>query len=226
MGELVGICGESGSGKTMSASTLDPSSTFIMQVINKQLPFKGWKKNYRTREEDSESFNRHISSDPESIMKAMDHISQKRPEIKNLVIDDFQYIMAQEFMNRASETGFQKFTDIADHIWQILRKAAEDTRDDLKIIILTHDEAGEGGKKMKTIGKLLDEKLSVQGLFTIFLFSRVRKDYATGKVHHEFVTNHDGTYPAKSPPGMFEEECIPNDLGYVVKCIDEFSQGE
>jgi hypothetical protein len=224
MSELIGIVGESGTGKSTSCRTLDPKETAVVNCVGKPLPFKGWKKNYTPFKGNEGNY---FSSDKTpDILKFMKHISDNRPEIKNLVIDDWQYTMSNEFMRRSNEKGFEKFTEIGKNAWSTLN-AGKSLRDDLKVFVLTHSDTvpGEFGQKpivkIKTIGKLLDDKINPMGLFTVLLFTDVHtKD--NGEVEYRFVTNNDGTYPAKSPMDMFEEKYIPNDLGEIAKTIDEY----
>ena len=224
MSELIGVVGESGTGKSTACRTLDPKKTAICNCVGKPLPIKGWKKNY-TLFKGTEG-NYYASDDSKKIIQFMQKISDDRPEITELVIDDWQYTMSNEFMRRSSEKGFEKFTEIGKHAWEILNKGKA-LREDLKVHILTHSDTvpGEfGGKptiKIKTIGKLLDDKINPAGLFTILLFTDVHKK-ADGAMDYRFVTNNDGTYPAKSPMGMFEDTYIPNDLGAVSTAVDEF----
>jgi len=225
--ELIGVVGESGTGKSTACRTLDPKATAIVNCVNKPLPIKGWKKNYTPFKGDTGNY--FASDESKKIMQFMQKISEDRLEITDLVIDDWQYTMSNEYMRRSSEKGFEKFTEIGKHAWEILNKAKV-LREDLKVHILTHSDTvpGEfGGKptiKIKTIGKLLDDKINPAGLFTILLFTDVHKK-ADGVMEYRFVTNNDGTYPAKSPMGMFEDTYISNDLGAVSTAIDKYYNG-
>ena len=115
---------------------------------------------------------------------------------------------------------------MAKNLWSILN-AGKELRDDIKVYYLSHSEIQKGdfGKpdiiKIKTIGKLIDEKINPMGLFTALLFTDVERS-EDGTMDYRFVTNNDGTYPAKSPMEMFEDLYIPNDLGAVSKSIDEY----
>jgi len=140
----------------------------------------------------------------------------------------FQYIMSTEFMNRANEQGWQKFTDIAKHVWDIIT-TAKSLREDLKVFILSHDEIITENfapkRKIKTIGKLLDDKVTLEGLFTVVLFTNVSKDKEKNELAYTFITQNDGTTTAKSPRGMFETLNIPNDLAAIVKKINDYYEG-
>ncbi len=224
MSELIGIVGESGTGKSTAVRTLNPKETAIISCIGKPLPVQGWKKNYTPFKGTEGNF--FVSDVANEIIKCMVHVSEKREDIKNIVIDDWQYTMSNEYMKRASEKGFEKFTEIGRNAWSVLNKS-KSLREDIKVFILTHSDtqAGEFGAapviKIKTIGKLLDDKINPAGLFSVLLYTDVNKK-ENGNMEYRFITNNDGHYPAKSPMGMFKTLYIPNDLGLIVKSIDEY----
>ena len=158
MAQGVLIVGESGSGKSTSIEKLDPKKTFIINVSGKPLSFKGWRKNYTEWSKENPTGNMFKSSDPKAIEACMKYVSEKRTEIENLVIDDYQYMSAFEFFDRAEEKGFEKFTQIGGALARISRLPMK-LRDDLMIFFLTHVEEGtdiENRKKYKakTIGKI------------------------------------------------------------------------
>lgn len=226
----IAIVGKSGTGKSTSFGQfpelgikgLNPKETVVINIAGKDLPFKGWKKNYTGKI--SEGGNYFESSDAEQISKIIQFVSIHRTEIKNIVIDDGQFIMAFEFMRRAKENGYGKFADIGVNMSKVV-SAAKETRKDLKVFFLWHPEQDrEVGYKMKTVGKMVDDYLTLEGLFTVVLYTRVTKD-ANNKVNYEFVTNSDGEFPAKSPVGMFNELYIPNDLGIVIEAVDKYNEG-
>lgn len=131
-------------------------------------------------------------------------------------------------MNRVDEKGYNKFTDIAKHAYEAL-KTGMDLRDDLFVIVMTHSEnTGDNLNpyyKIKTIGKMLDSVITLEGLFTYVLFTRVIKDEGDG-IQYKFVTNSDGTCTAKTPMGLFEDQLIDNDLDMVVRRIQEYNENE
>jgi len=136
-----------------------------------------------------------------------------------------QYIMAFEFMRRAKESGYGKFADLGVNLAKVV-EAARVSRNDLKVYFLWHPEVDrEMGYKMKTVGKMVTDYLTLEGLFSVILYTKVSKG-ADNKIHYEFVTNTDGQFPAKSPIGMFSELYIPNDLGIVSELIDKYNEGE
>lgn len=137
---------------------------------------------------------------------------------KVIILDDFQYLMSNEFMRRAEEVGFAKFTQIQRHAWDILVLSAQ-LPSDVRVYFLSHTNTTEDGHvRMKTIGKLLDDKDTPEGRFSIVLRSTV----SDGK--HYFETHTNGQTPTKTPMGMFEEGLIDNDLSLVDKRICEFYQ--
>lgn len=228
--EVIAIIGETGSGKSSSLKTLNSEETFIIQIVGKPLPFKGWKTKYKVFENPSSTPEGNLlqTDNVPTILKVFEYISSSRPEIKQIVIDDAQYIMSNEFMKRSAEKGYDKFTEIAKNMWLILNKASQ-LDNDLKVFLLAHEETVQDAnfntkKKFKTIGKLLDDKITLEGLCTVVLFADVRENDKK-ELTYGFITNSDGTTTAKSPFGMFEEEFIPNDLQLVIEKIDEYNNG-
>lgn len=229
---MIAIVGESGSGKTTSIRNLNPEETFIISTTGKRPGIKGAKKKYPDFKVDKESKamsgNFYTSSNIESIKQMMKIVNVKMPNVKVLIIDDFQYLQAFEAMARVDEKGYGKFTDMAKHAYEAL-KTGMDMRDDLFIVVSTHSEnTGDNLNpyyKIKTQGKMLDSVITLEGLFTYVLFTRVVKDDSDA-VQYKFLTNSDGTCTAKSPMGLFEDLLIDNDLDYVIKKIKEYNEGE
>lgn len=227
MGQGILVIAESGSGKSTAIENLDPKETFIINVANKPLPFRGWKSKYKVWTKEDVSGNMANASSPAGIHKVIQHIHEKRPDIKNIVIDDFQYMSSFEFFDRVSEKGFEKFTEIGAAIARIARMP-KDLREDLMVFILTHAEEGtdiEGRKKYKakTIGKMVDEKLTVEGLFSVVLFGKVKKNQ-DGTVRYVFETHNNGENTCKSPKDMFVDDEIPNDLQLVRQAILDYEK--
>lgn len=132
--------------------------------------------------------------------------------------------MSFEFMRRAKEMGYNKFADIGVNMGKIV-ESARSTRSDLKVYFLWHPEQDKDtGFKMKTVGKMVDDYLTLEGLFTVVLYSKVSKGN-DNKIKYEFVTNHDGEFPAKTPIGLFSDLYIPNDLGVISETIDKYNEG-
>lgn len=228
MGNIIGIVGKSGTGKSTSYGTfpeldiigLDPSTTVMINVTGQPLPFKGWKEKYKGKI--MEGGNYMYSNNASVIIKALEYISKNRLEIEDVVIDDAQYIMAFEFMQRANETGYKKYSDIGININNLLQTSLK-IRDNINVFYLWHPENDrDSGYKMKTVGAMIDNYLTLEGLFNIILYSKVLRG-DNRQSFYQFVTNNDGEYPAKSPIGMFEKLYIPNDLGYVKKSINNYN---
>ncbi len=219
------VIAESGAGKSTSIESLDPKETFIINVANKPLPFKGWKKKYVLWSKDNPGGNLYTGSTAQQIEACLGYVNTKRQEIKTIVIDDFQYMSSFEFFDRVDEKGYEKFTQIGGHLARIARMP-KDLRDDLTVFFLTHAEEStdmEGKRKFKakTIGRMVDEKLTLEGLFSIVLFGKVKKD-KDGNIRYVFETQTTGDNTCKSPKGMFPDFEIPNDLAYVKDAIQAY----
>lgn len=201
------ILGQSGTGKSTSLRSLNPDDVLLIQVVKKPLPFRS--NNWKYLSKDGGSI--YVSDNPEIIIKRMQQTS--RPII---IIDDYQYVMANEYMRRSAETGFNKFTEIGRKTWDVFTEAAK-LPDDKRIYILSHTEEADSGKtKMKTIGKMLDEKITLEGMVTICLQTAIVNE------QHIFMTKNSGQNTVKSPIGLFEHEHIENDLNAVDKAICEY----
>lgn len=225
MGQGVLVIGPSGSGKSTSLEHLEPKETFIINVKNKPLPFRGWKVNYLPFTKDNPNGNYIGTDDASTMLKIMQHVSDKMPHIKHLIVEDFQYMAANEFMRRSAETGFQKFNIIGKNIYDVA-DIHNKLREDLTVIYLNHDDEstdamGDRKIKAKTIGKVVDNVITLEGLFTVVLFTKVKK----GKegMEYYFITQTDGATTAKSPRGMFETLEIPNDLNFVINKMNEYN---
>lgn len=225
MSRIIGIVGPSGSGKSTSLRNLDPAKTFIINVSKKDLPFKGWKSKFTDFRDDNENGNLYNEDESAKIVKALHYIDKKREDIDKIVIDDAQYIMASEFMNRSQESGWQKFTDIAKNMWNVVNTARNLSRD-IDVIFTFHSEEVSDGfstkHKIKTIGKMVDDKITLEGLFTMVLYTDVEIDQNTKEPDFRFQTKTDGTNTCKTPLGMFEDVYIPNDMEYVFTKMNEY----
>lgn len=203
------ILGESGTGKSTSLRSMSPADTLLIQSIRKPLPFRsnGWKY------VDKDGGNILVSDLSQTIIAAMH--KTKRPII---VIDDFQYILANEFMRRTDERGFDKFTDIGKHAWDIL-SAASALPNHVRVYILSHTETSESGRvKAKTIGRMLDEKITIEGMFSIVM----RTCVINGQ--YLFSTKNNGSDTVKTPLGLFDADHIDNDLAAVDAAIVDYYQ--
>lgn len=224
MANICMILGKSGSGKSTSIKTLDPKETVVFNVLKKRLPFKGSKAIYNT--ENKNLFN---VDEYSTIVTYLIGINDKMPNVKNVIIDDMTYVMRKEYFKTAKVTGFNKFVDMAAHFQSIIN-TAENLRDDLNVFLIMHSEeiVSDGtiiGYKPSTVGKLIDSSYNPVEVVPMVLFSSVKYD-DKGNASYGFYTHKcmEGNVeiPAKSPDEMFEENFIPNDLGYVVKAMNEY----
>ena len=203
------ILGESGTGKSTSLRNLDPSKTLLIQAVKKPLPFRS--KAWQPLTKDNPTGSIFVCDDANKINDIL-----KRSTREVIVIDDFQYIMSNEFMNRSDEKGYEKFTDIGKHAWTIMRTASN-LDENKRVYILTHTESNDFGKvKMKTIGKMLDEKVTPEGLFAISM----RTSVING--NFMFSTKNNGNDTVKTPLEMFDSDYVENDLAMVDKTICDF----
>jgi hypothetical protein len=220
--KLIGIVGSTGTGKSTAIKHLDPKETYIINVAKKELPFKGSEKLYNT-----ENKNYKEVDDANEITRLLGVISEKAPHIKNIVIEDSNYIMGFNMVAKATEVGFTKFSVMAKDMVELFRQARK-LRDDLVIFYITHPETIEDGGeiigyKIKTAGKLIDNQVLLEGLLTVCLYTDV-EEKKDGTAEYNFVTNRYRKYPAKSPDGMFEDIKIPNNLQLVVDKVKEYYQ--
>ena len=203
------ILGESGTGKSTSLRNLDPAHTLLIQMVKKPLPFRS--NEWKPIGPDGGSV--YVSDDSAMIVKAM---QKTRKEI--IVIDDFQYLLANEFMRRVTDVAkgneaFAKYNEIARHAWDVLM-ASTSLPEYKRVYILSHTSTDDFGKtKIKTIGKLLDEKIVMEGLVTIVLRTQVQNG------NYLFSTRNSGADTVKSPLGLFDTELIENDLASVDAAI-------
>src|SRR5690242_5310858 len=204
------IIGNSGTGKSTSMRNLDPQQTLLIQVIRKPLPFR--QKEWKYFDRDKCKTGNVFVTDQWADILAIARKTQR----KVIVIDDFQYMLANEFMRRTDERGFDKFTEIGRHAWEVIA-AMSALPEDVRVYILSHsDERDDGSVKMKTIGKLLDEKIAPEGMFTIVLRTVVDGD------KYQFSTRNSGSDVVKSPMGLFDEARIDNDLAAVDAAICDY----
>ncbi|MFA9207853.1 MAG: AAA family ATPase [Yersinia sp. (in: enterobacteria)] len=212
MGTATLILGESGTGKSTSLRNLNPDDCLLIQVVRKRLPFKStnWQPWDGAKKTGSV-----VATHDWSLIKAVINGSTKYGK-KIVIIDDFQYVMCTEFMETVNDKGFDKFAKMGLHMWEII-KAAQDAPDDLRIYFMAHtEETNLGRVKMKTIGKMLDEKVTVEGMFTIVLRTTVHDG------QYFFTTQNNGYDTVKSPMGLFETNEIENDLLTVDRDICDY----
>ena len=195
MAQKILIIGESGTGKSTSIRNCNPETTAIVNPVGKPLPFRG----------KFEMLNG--ETDSSYICEWM--MEQAEVGKKMIIVDDFQYILSIPYMNRIKEAGWDKWNDFGSNYFEIIDVCAE-LPEDVTVYYLSHCETLENGiTTIKLIGKLLREKITIEGLFTTVLRTQV----VDGKYY--FLTQNSGKDTVKSPLGMFPSYAIENDLSYV-----------
>jgi hypothetical protein len=194
------ILGSSGTGKTASLRNLNPQEVLLIQPVKKPLPFKS--KDWKVFTKEGGNIFQNDSS-----VKICEGLARTKRKI--IIIDDFQYIMCNEFMRRSHEKSYDKFNDIARNAWDIITTAAN-LPSDVRVYFLSHIDTNDFGKeKAKTIGKMLDDKITIEGLFSIVLKTAVRDG------EYFFTTKNSGNDTVKSPIGLFDNDLIDNDLAVI-----------
>lgn len=203
------ILGESGTGKTCSLRNLDPKNTLLIQPVRKPLPFRstGWKE----IKAKGDGNNILVCSNPQAIINCM-----KASPFDVIVVDDWQYILASMYMAARNVKGFDKFTEIGGAGFDIA-KAASELGENKRVYVLAHTTSDEfGNTRIKTLGKLLDDKIVVEGMFTTVLRTHVENG------RYLFSTQNSGSDTVKSPMGMFSEQYIENDLAAIDRVICDY----
>lgn len=194
------ILGVSGTGKSASMRNCDKDKFALVNVAKKPLPFKG---------KFTEVYQGDNYQDAVNFMK--------KCKAKSIVIDDAQYLMGNEFMRRVTERGYDKYSEMAQNMWKLLNFINQDLPADKIVYLLGHIERDqEGNEKFKTMGKLIDQCINVEGTCTIVLKTHV----ADGQ--YSFLTQNSGHDTVKSPIGMFPSFAIDNDLNYVDEKIRNY----
>ena len=223
MANVVMLLGKTGTGKTTSIRTLNPEETIIINVLGKKLPFKGSNSLYNAEKKNLfriEDYQQMIN-----LLQACD----KQPHVKNIILDDCIYIMRKEYFKRAKESGYGKYTELAQHFQQII-STCEQMREDINVFMILHSEDVQSDKvivgyKVSTIGQLIDNQYNPMEVVPMVLYSAIKFD-EKGKPTYGFYTHAtmEGMIqiPTKTPNEMFDEDFIPNDLGAVVKAMNEY----
>lgn len=204
------ILGESGTGKTCSLRNLDPKNTLLIQPVRKPLPFRslGWKE----IKQKGDPGNVYVTADPQKIIAAM-----KTSPFDVIIVDDWNYILTRKYME--SPTGcnqFELFKQIGQDGYNII-KAATELADNKRVYVLAHTQTDDiGHVQVRTLGKLLSEKICVEGLFTTVLRTKV----VDGRYH--FTTRNSGNDTVKSPIGMFDTAEIENDIANIDRIVCDY----
>lgn len=216
MGHSILILGESGTGKSTSIRHLPSNETFIINVINKPLPFKGSSALYKKINENGSEGNYYASDNFHTIKRIIKLVNDKRLDIQYLIIDDFGYTLMNEFMKKSLQKGYDKFTELGKDFYELL-ESIKDLRDDLFCFVMMHVENDMHGKtKPQTIGKMIDQYIKIEGKFS-YIFHTF-----TNEGKYKFITNHDGIHMAKTPLEMFNTLHIENDLKLIADTIKDY----
>lgn len=216
MARIIGIMGESGSGKTTSMRNLDPKTTYYIDCDKKGLSWKGWKKQYNT-----DTKNYKVTDDQAVVLSLLAGINDKCPNIKTVIIDTLNGIMVADEMRRSREKGYNKWLDLACSVYNIIDYALT-MREDITVIFVCHsqtvrDDSGYMFTSIKTNGQKLS-KIGLETKFPIVLYAKV----IDGQHVFETVANFS---TAKTPMGMFADKVIPNDIAEVLKAVEEYENG-
>jgi len=211
LGVPILLASASGKGKSTSLRNMNPKETFLVNVLDKPLPFKS--KGWKNVKEDKENGNIFSTDKSDLVVAAIKKAVEKG--YKNIVIDDATFILLNEFMDRLTEKGFDKFAEIGKHIYNLIN-AIKGLPDDVCVVLIWHtEESSFGDLKLKSAGKLVEEKIDIPSQFTISLLAEIENG------EYMFKTNRTSSGFAKSPMGLFEDK-IPNDMQVVVDTIRKY----
>lgn len=224
-GQAILILETSGTGKTSSIQSLNPKETLILMSQFKPLPFGGWAKNYSVDKFEKDKGCILVCENFDKLNKVLDNILSKPLPYKNIILDDFQFYTQRDVFARADEKGFDKWIDLAKNISDVLMKIISGAyTKKLNLVIMWHSNteliAEEKGTLVKTSSKFIDEKMTIEGLFTTVLLTTIQDG------EYKFQTNSTGTTTSiKSPLGVFDLY-IPNDLNFVLNQLNKYDNGE
>lgn len=217
MSNAILVIGESGSGKSTAIRTLPPQETFIINVLDKPLPFRGSRKMYPKAEGGKGNL---IHTDSfRKIKEILRYVNTQRMDIKYVVVDDLGYTLQNDYMRKAMLKGYEKYTEMGKEFGELI-ETVKLLRDDLFCFVTMHIATDSQGKtKPKTVGKMVDEHVCIEGHFS-YVFHTVVSDGS-----YRFLTNNDGLHMAKTPLEMFPN-MIPNDMQLIADTIREYEYGE
>ena len=228
---IIGLAGFSGSGKSTSLKYLTPESTFIISCTNKQLQIPGFRKKYPKAEIKDKKLvgNWLISNNYANIEKIMKIISNTRPEIKTIVIDDANYLLSNETFATALDKGYTKFSVMAKNYYDLLM-ICQSLRDGLTVVFICHIEnAGTEENpmyKIWTTGKMLSQQVNLDGLFSYLIYSERYKDEESDEIKYRFKTRTDGNDTCRTVAGCFEDKYIEPNMKFVIDTVNKFESGE
>jgi hypothetical protein len=226
------VYGPSGSGKSTAIKTLDPSTTGIICSDSKELPFRGWKNKYITVYEEKDGVrlpslqksNYIQTKKPASVLKTL-MAWEERPDIRTIVWDTMTHVIMYRFMTDP-KTDWDFYKELAKEIYAILDYIQRMTKD---IIVIGHNDTkldpatGNKVDAIRTVGKLLDEKIDIPSLFTMVFTTKIVTN-AEGKNEYFFENQTNGFSFAKAPDGMYDSIRIPNDYNFVLQKIHEYNE--
>lgn len=224
-GQSILMLGRSGTGKTSSIRNLKPQDTLILMSQFKPLPFAGWAKNYSIDKAEKGKGMILVCDNFEKLNKTLDSLFSKDVAFKNIILDDFQFYTQKDVFSRADEKGFDKWIDLAKNISDILLKIIAGAYTNNKnLIVMWHSntelDTKERGTMVKTSSKFIDEKMTVESLFTTVLKTEIQDG------EYYFLTNStEDITSIKSPRGVFDLY-IPNDLNFVLEQLIKYDNGE
>lgn len=225
MGKILIVLGPTGSGKSRSIKNLNPGETIIINVLKKDLPFKGSRTSY------VEGRNMFALDKWEEVSPFITEVSgnANAAAVKTIIIDDARFIMEKEFMKRAKEVGYTKFTEYAQHFHSII-EASEQSRNDLKVVLMLHDDDIVNdktivGKKCKLVGQMVEAHYNPIEVVSMCLYCAPSFDKNNEPVFQFYTQKaliNGVEIPAKTPEEMFSTKTIPNDLALVFKAMEEY----
>ena len=226
------VYGPAGSGKTTAicppgdpALQLPPQETFVISTDSKAMPFPGWKKMFIPYNGDINTyFNLVEEKNHANIGWWLQHAETQRKDIRYVIWDSFTHMIISHFMNRASEKSFDKWTDLAKDTYDLFNYAQTMKKN---VVIIGHEETAMDSKnnkisKVRTMGKLLDEKVELPSMFTYVFVPFV--DRVGERATYGFLTQNDGTNCARSSYGVFPYK-IPNSYKYIFDTINKYENG-
>ena len=231
MSNIIGCAGLSNSGKSTSLKYLDPKETFIVSCTNKQLQIPGFRKKYiKIKVEEGKLIgNWLVSNNYTTIEKIMKIISDKRPDIKIIVIDDANYLLSNEEFQNALTKGYEKFTVMAKNYSDFIQNCSN-LRDDITVVFISHIENWgtdlDPEYRLWTTGKMLTQKTNLDGLFSYLLYAEKYQDDGDNEVKYRFRTKGNINDTCRSVEGCFKDRYIEPNMKLVIDSINKFEMGE